>query len=96
MQKKLFEYLISFLLGFSWAIALLGAFFAFETFLPLGFITAFISAIFGSLFGIFLLIFLTNVNLNIKRTEEVAKQSEILNRISNQLDSINEKLPNNR
>jgi len=42
------------------------------------------------------LIFLTNVNLNIKRTEEVAKQSEILNRISNQLDSINEKLPNNR
>ena len=62
-KKPIFELLVNFLLGVSWAVALLGAFFAFETFYPFGFLTAFISAIIGSLSGLIFVILLEVVSL---------------------------------
>jgi predicted membrane-bound spermidine synthase len=92
-KKSFFEYLISFLLGFSWAIALLGAIFAFELLYPFGLITAIISAIFGSLVGVFLVLFLEVVNLQVLKHKELQNQSELLAKILNRLD---EKVPDNR
>ncbi len=99
-KKPIFELLVNFLLGVSWATALLGAFFAFETFYSFGLFTALISAIIGSLTGLIFVILLEVVSLNINNFKENQKQSKLLENILDELKKgsskdIDEKLSNN-
>ena len=90
-KKPLFELLVNFLLGIAWAIALLGAIFAFETFYNFGYLTAIISSIIGSLTGLVFVVILELVNLNINKYKESQKQTKLLEDISSEI----KKLSNN-
>ncbi|MEA3228164.1 MAG: hypothetical protein U9P38_03725 [Campylobacterota bacterium] len=81
MQKDIYERIISFLLGASWAIVIFGALIVFKTFLVLGlglslFIT--ISYIVTSLFFILLL---DAFMVNKQRLKEAEKQTKLLEKI---------------
>ncbi len=78
MQKDKFDRIISFLLGASWAIVLLGAFITFNlvSFLPLP-IAIFITIIFV-IISLFMILTLDAFSINRQRLEEAKKHTELL------------------
>lgn len=67
LKKSILEILVNILTGVSWAIALMGAYFAFQKYLHIGFIEAIVASIIGSLIGLFLVAIMEGVNLLLKQ-----------------------------
>ena len=81
MQKDRFDRIISFLLGASWAIALLGALVVFKTFIFLGPIFSIFLTILYIFFILLLILALDAFSVNRERLEESKKQTKLLEQI---------------
>ena len=78
MQKDIYERIISFLLGASWAIVLFGALITFKTFIVLGLALAISLTIFFIIVSLFFILALDAFLVNKKRLQEAQKQTKIL------------------
>jgi len=81
MQKDIYERIISFLLGASWAIVLFGALITFKTFFILGLALAISLTIFFIIVALFFILALDAFLVNKKRLQEAQKQTKILEEI---------------
>ena len=93
MNRKIVQNILDFLLGVSWAIVFLGAFFFFFLFIPLGILTAFIAAFFGMILGFILIVIFESMKALFENSEELKKQNLLLEELLEKIDI--EKLPNN-
>ena len=78
MKKSLFETLLSFLLGTSWAVLILGSLLTFKTFLDLGVFTAIFATIVFIFTTIFFILVLETMNVFRDGHEEKRKQTKLL------------------
>lgn len=78
MKKSLFETILSFLLGISWAFLILGGLLTFTTFSDLGFFTALFSTIIFVFVTLFFILVLETMNLYRDGHEEKRKQTKLL------------------
>ncbi len=85
MKKSLLEGIINFFLGVFWALLLLSAFLAFESFYMFGFFPALFSAFISSIIWIILIVVLEMANIQIQKYKEIKKQTEILERLEKKL-----------
>jgi len=81
MQKDIYERIINFLLGASWAIVLFGAFITFKLFITLGLALAIFLTLLYVIVSLFLILGLDAFLVNKKRLEEAKKQTKILEKI---------------
>jgi ABC-type multidrug transport system fused ATPase/permease subunit len=82
MQKDIFDKIISFLLGASWAIVLFGALITFKIFLFLGFsLTLFLTILFV-IVSLFMILALDAFSINRQRLAEAKKQTKLLEEIN--------------
>jgi uncharacterized membrane protein len=81
MQKDMFERIINFLLGASWAIVLFGALVTFNIFFVLGLGLALFITILYIFTSLFLILALDAFSVNKQRLEETKKQTELLEKI---------------
>ncbi|MDD2905897.1 MAG: hypothetical protein WBK95_00815 [Sulfurimonas sp.] len=77
----MFERIINFLLGASWAIVLFGALITFKIFFVLGFGLAFFITILYIVLSLFLILALDAFLVNKERLEEAKKQTKLLEKI---------------
>jgi len=82
MQKDIFEKIINFLLGASWAIVLFGALVTFKTFMLFGFSLSFFVTILFVLTSLFMILALDAFAVNKKKLEEMKKQTKLLEELS--------------
>jgi len=78
VKKSLFETILSFLLGTSWAVLILGALLTFKTFLDLGLYTAVFATIIFIFTTLFFILVLESMNLFRESYEEKRKQTKLL------------------
>ncbi len=78
MKKSLFETVLSFLLGISWAFLFLGSLLTFQTFLDLGLFTAIFATVMVAFFILFFILVMETMNLYREGHEEKRKQTELL------------------
>lgn len=72
MRNKPFVHrLVNFLLGFSWALALIGALSTFRAFYGLGWFTSLLGGAIGALPGVLLAVWLEYLLFRIEKTEEI-------------------------
>ena len=81
MQKDIYERIISFLLGASWAIVLFGALFTFKSFVVFGLGLSIFITILYIVFSLFLILALDAFMVNKKRLLEAQKQTKLLEKI---------------
>jgi len=81
MRKGIFDRIISFLLGASWAIALIGALIIFKTFLFLGLAFSTFITILYIFFILLLILALDAFSVNRERLAEAKKQTKLLEQI---------------
>ncbi len=78
MKKTVYETILSFLLGVSWAFLVLGAFLTFESFIEFGLMSAVFSTIIFIFIFLFLILILETMNLYRDNHEENRKQTKLL------------------
>jgi len=78
MQKDIFDRIISFLLGASWAIVFFGALITFKTFIILGFSLSLFITILFVLFSLFMTLALDAFMINREKLRELKKQTKLL------------------
>ena len=84
MQRDIFDAIINFLLGASWAVVLVGALFTFKTFIVLGFgLSLFITILFV-LLSFFMMLALDAFAVNREKLVEAKKQTKLLEKIYEQ------------
>ena len=83
MQKDIYERIINFLLGASWAIVLLGALITFKLFITLGLALAIFLTLLYTIISLFLILGLDAFLVNKKRLQEAQKQTKLLEEIKN-------------
>lgn len=89
MQKDKFDKIISFLLGASWAIVILGALITFKISIFFGLALAIFFTILYIVTSLFMLLALDAFSINRQRFEESKKQTKLLEKLcDNTLDSI--------
>jgi len=81
MQKDMFNRIISFLLGVSWAIIVLGAFIIFSIFSFLGIPFSIFITLTYIIISLFLVLGLDAFSINRQRLEEAKKQTKFLEKI---------------
>lgn len=81
MQKMLYDRIISFLLGASWGIILLGAYLIFKISILYGLTLAIFSTIFFIIISLFLVLLLDAFSINRQRLEEAKKQTKLLEQL---------------
>ena len=81
MQKDIFDRIISFLLGVSWAIIVFGALIIFKLFYQMDLFLSIFLTILYIVITLFLVLTLDAFSINRKRLTEAKKQTEILERI---------------
>ena len=81
MQKDIFDRIISFLLGASWAIVLFGALITFKIFIVLGVGLALFATILFVIISFFIILTLDAFSINKQRLTESKKQTELLEKI---------------
>ena len=86
MSKSLFETLLSFLLGSSWALLFLGAPLTFQSFIDFGLFSAIFSTILFIFVMLFFILMLELANLVRDGHEERKKQTQILSEIAKSLN----------
>jgi len=84
LSSPLLSLLINFLLGASWAFALIGASTLFFSFLSIGIIYAIIGAFLGSLPGLFMVLLLEYFLMREEKLRELKKQTKLLEELVNQ------------
>jgi len=85
MKRSVFDKIISFLLGISWAFIVLGAYIVFKIFLFMGVSTALFFSILFVLFGLFLILLLETMLTYRERLDESKKQTQLLQEIRDSL-----------
>lgn len=78
MKKSLFETILSFLLGISWAFLILGGLLTFQTFLGLGIFVAIFSTIIFVFITLFFILVLEIMNVYRDSFDEKRKQTKLL------------------
>jgi len=78
MKKSLFETLLSFLLGISWAVLVLGSLLTFKTFLDFGVFTAILATIIFIFTTLFFILVLETMNVFRDGHEEKKRQTRLL------------------
>jgi uncharacterized membrane protein YadS len=81
MQKDIYERIISFLLGASWAIVLFGALLTFKTFIAFGLGLSIFFTILYIIASLFLILALDAFLVNKQRLSELKKQTKLLEKI---------------
>ena len=81
MQKDLYEKIIGFLLGASWAIVLFGALITFKIFIVYSLVFAIVSTLFYIIFSLFFVLMLDSFLVNKERLKEAKKQTKLLEKI---------------
>ncbi len=81
MKKNVYETILSFLLGVSWAFLVLGAVLTFESFIDFGLTTALFATIIFIFIFLFLILVLETMNLYREGYEEKCKQTKLLSEI---------------
>jgi len=81
MQKDIYERIISFLLGASWAIVLFGALLTFKTFVSLGLGLSLFFTIVYIIASLFMILALDAFMVNKQRLVESKKQTKLLEKI---------------
>ena len=81
MQRDIFDRIISFLLGASWAIVLFGALITFKIFIVLGLGLALFITIFFIIISLLIILALDAFAINRQRLLESKKQTELLEKI---------------
>ena len=81
MQKDLYERVINFLLGASWAIVIFGALVTFKIFIAMGLALAIFFTLSYIIVSLFLILGLDAFLVNKKRLQEAKKQTELLEKI---------------
>ena len=84
MQKDIFEKIINFLLGASWAFILFGALFTFKVFLPFGIAFSLFLSFFFVVFSLFLVLILDSFLVKKQLLAEAKKQTKLLEKIYNE------------
>jgi len=85
MKRSIFDKIISFLLGTSWAFIVLGAFITFKLFFFMGVATALFLSILYIIFGLFIILALETMLTYKERLHESKKQTELLQEIRDAL-----------
>ncbi len=78
LSSPLLSFLINFLLGASWAFALIGASTLFFSFLSVGIFYALIGAFIGALPGLFLVLLIEYFLMREEKLQELRKQTKLL------------------
>ncbi|WP_297485953.1 hypothetical protein [Sulfurimonas sp.] len=81
MQKDIYQRIISFLLGASWAIVLFGALFIFKIFIAFGIAIALFATLLFTIISLFLILLLDSFEVRKCTLEESKKQTELLEKI---------------
>ncbi len=81
MQKDIYEKIIGFLLGASWAVVLFGALLTFKIFINFGIIVAIFSTVTFIFISLFLILAIDAFLVNKQRLQEAKKQTKILEKI---------------
>ena len=81
MQKDIYEKIIGFLLGASWAIVLFGALLTFKIFIHLGVALAVFSTVVFVFVSLFFVLAIDAFLVNKQRLHEAKKQTELLEKI---------------
>jgi len=81
MQKDIYERIINFLLGASWAIVLFGALFTFKIFIVFGIVLALFLTLGYIIVSLFLILLLDAFLVNKQRLQEEKKQTKLLEKI---------------
>jgi len=81
MQKDIFNRIISFLLGASWAILFFGALIIFKVFIFLGLGLSLFLTILFIIVSLFMILLLDAFSVNKQRLEELKKQTKLLEEI---------------
>jgi len=81
MQKGIFDKIISFLLGASWAVALFGALITFKVFIFLGLSLSLFITILFIIASLFMILALDAFSVNRQRLSEAKKQTKLLEEI---------------
>ena len=84
MQKDIYDKIISFLQGASWAIVLFGALITFKFFILFGTFLAIFFTLLYIVFSLFFILALDAFSVNKQRLEESKKQTELLEKIYTQ------------
>lgn len=80
-NQSTFERLLSLLQGASWALAFIGAFYAFISLYKLSLFIAFLSVFLGSLPGLFLVVVFELAQIQIEKLTQMKKQTLLLEEI---------------
>ncbi len=83
MQKDIFDRIISFLLGASWAIIFFGSIITFKVFIFLGFGLSLFLTILFVIASLLMILILDAFSVNKQRLEELKKQTKLLEEINN-------------
>ncbi|MDR2100548.1 MAG: hypothetical protein LBP40_06970 [Campylobacteraceae bacterium] len=78
LQKSYIQFLISFLLGVSWAFVILSAVLFFFIFARFSFFIGLLSAFIGAIFGLFMVLIVEIFNVQIQKLEELKRQTKLL------------------
>lgn len=81
MQKDIYERIISFLLGASWAIVIFGALLTFTVFLSYSISFAIFTTTVYIFFSLFMILALDSFSVNKQRLAEAKKQTKLLEKI---------------
>jgi len=81
MQKDIYERIISFLLGASWAIVLFGALITFKIFIAYTLVFAIITTLFYIFFSLFFILLLDAFLVQKEQLREAKKQTKLLEKI---------------
>jgi len=81
MKRSVFDNIISFLLGISWAFIVLGAYIIFKIFLFMGVATALFFSILYIILGLFFILLLETMLTYKERLVESKKQTQLLKEI---------------
>ena len=81
MQKDIYERIINFLLGASWAIVLFGALITFKVFIAMSLALAIFLTLLYIIISLFLILGLDAFLVNKQRLQEAKKQTKLLEKI---------------
>jgi len=81
MQKDIYDRIISFLQGASWAIVLFGAYFTFKFSLAFGFSLAIFLTTFFIIIALFLILALDAFSVHKQKLSEAKKQTKLLEKL---------------
>ncbi|MDR2790632.1 MAG: hypothetical protein LBB59_06630 [Campylobacteraceae bacterium] len=90
MRKPYIEFLISFLLGVSWAFVFLGAALFFIIFSQFGFFAGLLGIFIGAILGLFMVLIVETFSIQMQKLEELKRQTKLLEKLSKKDDGVSD------